>query len=65
MPASIKLHQLRAFVDVARHGSIRAASRAAGLSQPALTKSIQELEDVLGAKAVRSPQSGGGSDRNR
>lgn len=50
MPASIKLHQLRAFVDVARHGSIRAASRAAGLSQPALTKSIQELEDVLGAR---------------
>ncbi|MBN1086996.1 LysR family transcriptional regulator [Erwinia aphidicola] len=50
MPASIKLHQLRAFVDVARHGSIRAASRAAGLSQPALTKSIQELEEVLGAR---------------
>lgn len=50
MPAAIKLHQLRAFVDVARHGSIRAASRAAQLSQPALTKSIQELEEVLGAR---------------
>lgn len=50
MPASIKLHQLRAFVEVSRQGSIRAAGRVANLSQPALTKSIQELEEVLGAK---------------
>jgi LysR family transcriptional regulator, regulator of abg operon len=50
MPASIKLHQLRAFVEVSRQGSIRAASRTSRLSQPALTKSIQELEQVLGAK---------------
>ncbi|WP_440493204.1 LysR family transcriptional regulator [Serratia sarumanii] len=50
MPASIKLHQLRAFVDVSRQGSIRAASRTSRLSQPALTKAIQELEEVLGAK---------------
>ncbi|MFS7158912.1 LysR family transcriptional regulator [Serratia proteamaculans] len=50
MPASIKLHQLRAFVEVSRQGSIRAASRTSQLSQPALTKSIQELEAVLGAK---------------
>lgn len=50
MPASIKLHQLRAFVEVSRQGSIRAASRNCNLSQPALTKSIQELEEVLGAK---------------
>ncbi|EXU75600.1 LysR family transcriptional regulator [Erwinia mallotivora] len=50
MPAAIKLHQLRAFVDVARHGSIRAASRASRLSQPALTKAIQELEEVLGVR---------------
>lgn len=50
MPAAIKLHQIRAFVDVARQGSIRAASRASRLSQPALTKSIQELEDVLGVR---------------
>lgn len=50
MPASIKLNQLRAFVEISRQGSIRAASRASNLSQPALTKSIQELEDVLGTK---------------
>lgn len=50
MPAAIKLHQLRAFVDVARQGSIRAASRAASVSQPALTKAIQELEELLGVR---------------
>lgn len=50
MPASIKLHQLRAFVEVTRQGSIRAASRVAGLSQPALTKAVQELEETLGAQ---------------
>ncbi|MEI2265537.1 LysR family transcriptional regulator [Erwinia sp. CGal63] len=50
MPAPIKLHQLRAFVEVTRQGSIRAASRAAKLSQPALSKSVQELEEALGAQ---------------
>lgn len=58
MPASIKLHQLRAFVDVTRQGSIRAASRASGLSQPAVTKAIQELEQVLGARLFIRRQQG-------
>jgi LysR family transcriptional regulator of abg operon len=50
MASSIKMHQLRAFVAVARQGSIRAAGRFLSLSQPALTKSIKELEDSLGAR---------------
>ncbi|MFO6296154.1 LysR family transcriptional regulator [Rahnella selenatireducens] len=50
MPSQIKMHQLRAFVSVARQGSIRAASRLLNLSQPALTKSIKELEEGLGAR---------------
>lgn len=50
MAIPIKLHQLRAFVEIGRHGSIRAASRFLQLSQPALTKSIRELESSLGAK---------------
>lgn len=44
------MHQLRAFVAVARQGSIRAAGRVLNLSQPALTKSIKELEESLGAR---------------
>lgn len=58
MSANLKLHQLRAFVDVARQGSIRAASRLSGLSQPALTKAIQELELALGARLFDRRQQG-------
>lgn len=58
MSANLKLHQLRAFVDVARQGSIRAASRLSGLSQPALTKAIQELELALGARLFERRQQG-------
>jgi len=58
MSANLKLHQLRAFVDVARQGSIRAASRLSGLSQPALTKAIQELEMALGARLFERRQQG-------
>ena len=58
MSANLKLHQLRAFVDVARQGSIRAASRLSGLSQPALTKAILELERELGAKLFIRRQQG-------
>lgn len=44
------MHQLRAFVSVARQGSIRGAGRVLNLSQPALTKSIKELEQSLGTR---------------
>ena len=45
----MKLNQLRDVVAVAELGSIRAAARALGLAQPALTRSIHELEHELGA----------------
>jgi LysR family transcriptional regulator of abg operon len=45
MSFQIKFHQIRAFVEVARQGSIRGASRTLALSQPALTKAIKELEE--------------------
>ena len=41
------LQQLRGFVAVAHHGSVRAAARALGTSQPALAKSIKNLEESL------------------
>lgn len=44
----MNVSQLRAIVEVARYGSIRAAARHLQLSQPALTKSIQVLEHTLG-----------------
>ncbi len=44
----MKLSQLRDVVSIAEGGSIRAASRALGVGQPALTRSLAELERELG-----------------
>jgi LysR family transcriptional regulator of abg operon len=44
----MKLNQLRHVVAVAERGSLRAAARHLGLAQPALTRSIQEIERQLG-----------------
>lgn len=46
----MKVNQLRDFVAVAEAGSLRAAARRLGLAQPAITRSIQELEHALGAQ---------------
>lgn len=45
-------HQLRAFVQVAESGTIRAAARDLHLSQSALTKALRELEDEVGAELL-------------
>lgn len=50
MSFQIKFHQIRAFVEVVRQGSIRGASRTLAVSQPALTKAIKELEEGLSAQ---------------
>ncbi|MFJ4344994.1 LysR substrate-binding domain-containing protein [Pseudomonas sp. NPDC089401] len=44
----MKLHQLRAVVAICESGSIQEASRILHVSQPALSKSIKELESELG-----------------
>ena len=43
----LRLPLLRAVDAVATHGSLLKASAALGISQPALTKSLHELEDLL------------------
>ncbi|MGF7162775.1 DNA-binding transcriptional LysR family regulator [Rhodoligotrophos appendicifer] len=45
----MKLNQLRNVSAIASRGSLRAAARALGLSQPALTRSVTEIEHELGA----------------
>ncbi len=44
----MKLSSLRDFLTAAEIGSLRAAARKLGISQPAITRSIQELERELG-----------------
>lgn len=44
----MKINALRDFLAVAERGSLRAAARQLGLGQPAMTRSIQELEKELG-----------------
>ncbi|NML43890.1 LysR family transcriptional regulator [Ramlibacter sp. G-1-2-2] len=46
----MKLNTVRDFLAVAERGSVRAASRQLGLAQPAMTRSIQELEKELGTE---------------
>jgi DNA-binding transcriptional LysR family regulator len=43
----MRLNQLRDFVATVDRGSLRAAARAIGVSQPAITKSIRQLENEL------------------
>lgn len=47
-----KLNQLRVFQEVIRCGSIRGAARALNQSQPAVTRTIKELEHVLGTALI-------------
>ncbi|TAL53061.1 LysR substrate-binding domain-containing protein [Pandoraea sp.] len=48
----MKPQQLRTFVAVAEHRSIRAAARALHVSQPAVTRIVRELEQDLGVALV-------------
>lgn len=48
----MKNHQLKALVQVAESGSIRAAARTMNLCQSALTKSLRELEEEVGVELL-------------
>ena len=44
----LKLRQLQIIAAVAEHGSFLAAAGSLGITQPAVTKAVQEIEDILG-----------------
>lgn len=48
----MRLQQLQLLIAIAETGSLRASSRALNLTQSALSKSLQLLEDELGAQLV-------------
>ena len=43
----VKLRHVRAFLDIASEGSVSAAARVHGITQPALSRTLAELEDLL------------------
>lgn len=49
----MRLNQIRDFVSIVEAGSIRAAARAQGVSHPAMTKSLRQLEDELHVQLIR------------
>lgn len=54
----IKLRQLRCFVEVVRQGSLKRASETLHLTQPAVSKTLKELEGVVGAVLLTRSRSG-------
>ena len=56
-PHHINLNHLRYFYEVARSGNMRRAAARIGISQPALSKQIQALEDTIGLQLFyRTPK---------
>lgn len=53
MHPGVKLRHIRGFLDIARLGSLTAAARTQGVSQPALSRTLAELETLLGAELFR------------
>ncbi|MCK9510211.1 MAG: LysR substrate-binding domain-containing protein [Pigmentiphaga sp.] len=46
----LRLRHLQCFVAVARLGRLRAAAEALSITQPAVTKTLNELEDIVGVR---------------
>jgi DNA-binding transcriptional LysR family regulator len=50
---AMEMHQIRYFVAVARELNFTRAAESCNVSQPALTRAIQQLEDELGGQLMR------------
>lgn len=49
MHPAIKLRHIRAFLDIAAEGNMTIVAKAQGITQPALSRTLAELESLLGA----------------
>jgi len=58
MDRRIKLRHIEAFAEIARLESLKAAGEALGLTQPAISKILKELEDILGVRLMRRGRGG-------
>lgn len=53
MHPAIKLRHIRAFLDIARDGSLTSVAQAQGITQPALSRTLAELESLLATPLFR------------
>ena len=53
MHQAVKLRHVRAFLDIATEGSLTAVARRHGITQPALSRTLAELEELLGTVLFR------------
>jgi LysR family pca operon transcriptional activator len=58
MNSRIKFRHLEAFSAIARVGSLKQAADQLNLSQPAISKTLKELEDIVGASLMQRDRSG-------
>lgn len=49
----MRLQRIEQFIAVVDAGSIRGAARRLGVSQPALTRALQQLEEELGVQLMQ------------
>lgn len=56
--ASISFRQLKLFAAVGHHGGIQRAAHACGVSQPAATQALSQLQDKVGASLLERGPSG-------
>ncbi|WP_298806252.1 pca operon transcription factor PcaQ [uncultured Lentibacter sp.] len=58
MDRRIKLRHIEAFAEIARHRSLKGAGEALGLTQPAISKILKELEDILAMRLMSRGRGG-------
>jgi LysR family pca operon transcriptional activator len=54
----IKLRHLRTFVEIARHGALKPAAETLNMTQPAVSKVLKDLEDIVGFHLVNRSRRG-------
>lgn len=58
MDRRIKFRHIQSFVEIAREGSLKIAAEKLFLTQPAISKTLKELEEILGATLMLRNRSG-------
>ena len=62
---NISLRQMRTLLAIRKHGKISAAAHAMGLTSPAVTLQLQQLEQELGCQFIPAHDLGRATDRDR